>query len=256
MSQGFQERDRSDLTFFQLLMLLLSVYVLVTLFVQAAFPLSDQATLLIEKIDFLICGIFIYDFFARLYRAESRLSFLKWGWIDLVSSIPMFEFLRWGRLVRIIRILRILRAFRSAKILVNHLFRNRAKGTFATVALISVVMVLFSSIAILNLENEPESNIRTSSDALWWAFVTITTVGYGDKFPVTPEGRAIAVILMTAGVGLFGTFTAYVASHFLDAEREKEQSEIQELIEEVRSLRARLEPLLDDKAARGLTNSR
>lgn len=250
MSQQFRQPDRSDLTFYQLLILFLSIYVLLALFVQAAFPLSDQATLLIEKIDFIICGIFIYDFFVRLYKAESRLSFLKWGWIDLVSSIPMFEFLRWGRLVRIIRILRILRAFRSTKVLVHHLFRNRAKGTFATVALISVVMVLFSSIAILNLENAAESNIKTPSDAIWWAFTTITTVGYGDRFPVTHEGRVIAVVLMTAGVGLFGTFTAYVASYFLDAEREKEESEIQQLLEEVRSLRTQLEPLLERESVK------
>jgi voltage-gated potassium channel len=240
-----QSSERFDLTFFQFLILVLSIYVLVVLFVQAAFPLSAETILLIERIDFVICMIFIYDFFVRLYKAKSKLSFLKWGWIDLVSSMPMFEFLRWGRLVRIIRILRILRAFRSTKVLLNYLFRNRAKGTFATVALISVVLVLFSSIAILNLENEPESNIKAPSDALWWAFVTITTVGYGDKFPVTHEGRAIAVILMTAGVGLFGTFTAYVASYFLDAEREKEQSEMQELIAEVRALRAQLAPLVE-----------
>ena len=62
-------------------------------------------------------------------------------------------------------------------------------------------MVIFSSIAILNLENEPESNIKTASDALWWSFVTITTVGYGDKFPITYEGRIVAAFLMTAGVG-------------------------------------------------------
>jgi voltage-gated potassium channel len=248
MHQRSEERDRSALTFFQVLILVLSIYVLVTLFIQAALPLSSETILLIERIDFVICLIFISDFFIRLYRAESKLLFLKWGWIDLVSSIPMFDVLRWGRLVRIIRILRILRAFRSTKVLLNFLFRNRAKGTFATVALISVVMVLFSSIAILNLENAAESNIKTPSDAVWWAFATITTVGYGDRFPVTHEGRIIAVILMTAGVGLFGTFTAYVASHFVDADREKNHSEIQELVEEVRLLRARLDLIVEPES--------
>jgi voltage-gated potassium channel len=241
MRQESTINERSTLTFFQFLILVLSIYVLAALFIQAAFQLSPETTLLIERIDFVICLVFISDFFVRLYKAESKLSFLKWGWIDFVSSIPMFDVLRWGRLARVIRILRILRAFRSTKILLSYLFRNRAKGTFATVALISLVIVLFSSIAILNLENAPESNIKTSSDAVWWAFVTITTVGYGDKFPVTHEGRIIAATLMTAGVGLFGTFTAYVASYFLDAEREKEQSEIQALINEVKLLRAQIE---------------
>lgn len=241
--------QRSKLTFLQLLILILSIYVLVALFVQTIFPLSPETNLLIDRFDFAVCIVFIYDFFVRLYKAESKASFLKWGWIDLVSSIPMFEALRWGRLIRVIRILRILRAFRSTKILLSYIFQNRAQGTFATVALISIILVLFSSIAILNLENAPESNIKTPADALWWAFVTITTVGYGDKFPVTHEGRFIAALLITAGVGLFGTFTAYIASHFLESERAKEESEIQQLIAEVRLLRERVEALEPSRAA-------
>jgi voltage-gated potassium channel len=228
---------------FQFFILILSVYVLCALFVQTVFVLPVQVDLLIERIDFAICLIFIADFFARLYKAPAKMAFLKWGWIDLVSSIPMFDFLRWGRLVRIVRILRILRAFRSTKVLLNYFFNNRAKGTFATVTMISLVMVIFSSIAILNLENTPESNIKTPSDALWWSFATITTVGYGDRFPVTHEGRLIAALLMTTGVGLFGTFTAYVASLFMEAEYRREESDIQTLIQEVRLLKAHVEEL-------------
>ena len=241
--------QRSKLTFLQILILILSIYVLLALFAQTVLPLSPETNLLIDRIDFAICLVFIYDFFVRLYKAESKRSFLKWGWIDLISSIPMFEALRWGRLVRLIRILRILRAFRSTKILLSYIFQHRAQGTFATVALISIVLVVFSAIAILNLENVPESNIKTSADALWWAFVTITTVGYGDKFPVTHEGRFIAAVLMTAGVGLFGTFTAYIASYFLEAERQKDESDIQQLIAEVRMLREKVESLEPSRAS-------
>jgi voltage-gated potassium channel len=235
--------DIPKLSLFQCFILILSIYVLAALFIQTVVPLSPDNNVLIDRIDFIICLIFIYDFFLRLYRAQSKLSFLRWGWVDLVSSIPMFDVLRWGRLVRVIRILRILRAFRSTKFLLSYLFRNRARGTFATVAFISIVLVIFSSIAILNLEDAPESNIKTPSDALWWSFVTITTVGYGDRFPVTHEGRLIAAVLMTAGVGLFGTFTGYVASFFMEAEQKKEESEIHELIEEVRHLREKVEGL-------------
>ncbi|WP_338327313.1 potassium channel family protein [Porphyromonas gingivalis] len=65
------------------------------------------------------------------------------------------------------------------------------------------------------------SNITTAEDAIWWSYVTITTVGYGDKYPVTTEGRIIAMFLMTAGVGLFGTFTAYIASLFVSDNKKK-----------------------------------
>ncbi len=97
----------------------------------------------------------------------------------------------------------------------NHIFANKTQGTFASVSIITVLLVIFSSIAILHVEVDPKSNIKTAEDALWWAYVTITTVGYGDRFPVTMEGRAIATILMTAGVGLFGIFSGLLASWFV-----------------------------------------
>lgn len=140
---------------------------------------------------------------------------MQWGWIDLISIIPVIDYFRAARLLRIIRLLRILRAFRSTKKIVSHIFKNKAEGTFTTVSIIAVMLLIFSSIAILQVENKPESNIKTAEDAIWWAYVTITTVGYGDKFPVTTEGRIIAAILMTGGVGLFGTFTAFASSWFL-----------------------------------------
>ena len=86
-------------------------------------------------------------------------------------------------------------------------------------------MVIFSSVAILQVEDDPNSNIKTAEDALWWAYVTITTVGYGDKYPVTTEGRIIAAFLMTMGVGLFGTFTGYVASWFVEEREDSHNKE-------------------------------
>jgi voltage-gated potassium channel len=138
----------------------------------------------------------------------------------------MINFLRFGRLLRFIRLIRIIKAFRTTKQFVTYIFANKAQGTFASVAILAVLLIIFSSIAILQVENAPNSNIQTAEDAIWWAYVTITTVGYGDKFPVTTEGRIIASFLMTAGVGLFGTFTAYIASLFVsDNKTEKEKNE-------------------------------
>ena len=87
----------------------------------------------------------------------------------------------------------------------------------------------FSSISILCVEKSPSSNIKTASDALWWSMETITTVGYGDKYPVTDLGRIIGTILMISGVGLFGTYTAYIASLFVKYnDNEKSNKEMDE----------------------------
>ena len=235
---------------FQLVILALSAYVLLALLVEVTVPLKPETRELLGHIDDAICVIFMADFVVRLVKARDRRRFLRWGWIDALSSIPTIDALRWGRLIRIIRIFRLLRAFRSTRLLINYFFRNRAQGTFATVALISITLTIFSAIAILNLENVPESNIKTAADALWWSFVTITTVGYGDKFPVTPEGRAIAVLLMTAGVGLFGTFTGLVASYFVEPEQKREIAEDAAVMAELRSIREELAQLKANQQAR------
>ena len=204
-----------------LTVLILSIYVLGALIVDSVYVLPKETSLLLNYIDNAICAFFFIEFCIRFRKAENKLKFMRWGWIDLISCIPMIDALRAGRLLRLIRLFRIIRAFRTTKKVVDHIFANKAQGAFTSVSIIAILLVIFSAIGILQVENDSNSNIKTAEDAIWWAYVTITTVGYGDKFPVTTEGRIIAAILMTAGVGLFGTFTAYVASWFV-ADKQKE----------------------------------
>ena len=184
------------LGFLDISILILSVYVLISLLIDAFIVLPVEVSKLLTIIDDSVCAIFLYDFIKRFCNAECKLSFLKWGWIDFISSPPTLTMFRYGRLLRLFRLLRVLRAFRSVKYLMSHLFKSRIQGTFKSVALIAVLMIIFGSISILQFEKSPESNIKSAEDAFWWAFVTITTVGYGDKFPVTSEGRIIAGLLM------------------------------------------------------------
>jgi voltage-gated potassium channel len=209
------KNSENNLNPLNLIVLVLSVYVLLALIVDTIFTVPPEIGSILNLVDNGICIFFLIEFSIRFYRAESKLKFMKWGWIDLISSIPNVDFLRAGRTLRLIRLLRILRAFRSTKHLVSHVFQNKAQGAFTTVCILAVILIIFSSISVLQFENAPSSNIKTAEDALWWSYVTITTVGYGDKFPVTTGGRVIGVLLMTAGVGLFGTFTAYISSWFL-----------------------------------------
>lgn len=210
-----KESQEEKLSFLNLLIIILSFYVLGSLVVDTFFKLPTEVAKVLYYVDNFICGIFLLDFVIRFRKAENKLQFMKWGWIDIIASIPTLDFMRAGRLLRLIRLIRIIRAFRSTKHIAQHIFKNKVQGTLTSVSLIAVLMLLFSSIAILQFETDPNSNIKTAEDAVWWAYVTITTVGYGDKYPVTTEGRIIAAVLMTVGVGLFGTFTAFVSSWFV-----------------------------------------
>lgn len=215
MTTSTIEEKEKKLGLLNLIVLILSVYVLVALIIDSVYILPKETSLLLNYIDNGICTFFFIEFCIRFRKAENKLKFMRWGWIDLISCVPMIDAVRFGRLLRLIRLLRIVRAFRTTKNIVDHVFANKAQGAFTSVSIIAILLVIFSAIGILQVEKDPNSNIKTAEDAIWWAYVTITTVGYGDKFPVTTEGRVIAAILMTAGVGLFGTFTAYIASWFV-----------------------------------------
>ena len=210
------DNAKKEISFFNILILVLSLYVLLSLLISTVFQLSGELTILLNYIDNVICIVFLIDFSIRFKNSENKLEFMKWGWIDLVASIPSVDFLRAGRLLRLIRLLRVFRALKSTKLIYEHINRNKKQSALTSVALISFLMVVFSSIAILQFEKGINSNIKTAEDAIWWSYVTITTVGYGDKFPITTEGRIIGAILMTTGVGIFGTFTALVSSWFID----------------------------------------
>lgn len=222
--QNEEPVPENSLTLMNLIVLVLSVYVLLALGIDTFFVLPPEVSKLLDLIDNGICVFFLFEFCTRFYRADSKLRFMRWGWIDLVSSIPAFGFLRVGRALRLIRLLRILRAFRSMRHVVAFVYKNKAQGVFSTVALLALIILIFSSIAILQVEKDPASNIKTAEDAVWWSYVTITTVGYGDRYPVTTEGRLIACILMTTGVGLFGTFAGFVSSWLLAEKRQQRDS--------------------------------
>ena len=194
----------------------------------------------------------------RLQQAEDKLRFMRWGWIDLLASVPAGG-LQAAKLFRAFQILRVLRAIKSLRLIWRILFRNRAEGIVASAATATMLLVAFGALTMLLVEApNPESSINTPEEALWWAFVTVTTVGYGDFYPVTTLGRIVAVLLMVSGVGLFGSFAAYIGSLFV-ADRNEEDNrdqladretlqrllvQVECLTEEVRSLKLQL---VDDR---------
>lgn len=224
---------------FQIVVLILSIVVLGAIGADTVFKLPKEISNVLQTLDMLVCIVLLTDFGIRFYKAESKLTFLflKWGWIDLIASIPNCPILRVGRLVRILRVIRLLRAIRATHKITSLLLKNQLQTGVASVILTAFLLVMFCSIGILICEQQnPDANIKTAGDAIWWSVTTITTVGYGDKYPITTEGRIVAMILMITGIGLFGILSGLAAAFFVGSKQ-------QGIVHEENKILARLEKL-------------
>lgn len=232
--------DATDINVpYRLAMLVLSIYAILSLGALAAFDLSPEIARVIQYSDWVICGFFFIDFVRNFVNAPSRTRyFFTWGWLDLVSCIPVVDALRSARFARIFRILRIMRGIRAIRIITQSVPLHRTQSTATLALLASFLLVFVGSAAALIFEQGQNDNLNSAGQALWWAFVTMTTVGYGDTYPVTTEGRVVAVILMTAGVGLFGTLSGLLASWLV-----REQDMVSENHEQIVALRAEVREL-------------
>ncbi|MCC5023314.1 MAG: ion transporter [Candidatus Synoicihabitans palmerolidicus] len=176
---------------FQFGILVLSLALLLGLAAEILLDLDPEIVRLIFIIDTAVCVLLLIDFGVRFKEAESKLQFMKWGWIDLIASIPAIDLFRLGR------ILRILIALRSLRRLIHILWRSKTSAGLTGAWVITFLVFSFGSTGVLMAEmHHPEADIRTAADALWWS---ITTIGYGDLRLVTTEGRIIASFLMIPG---------------------------------------------------------
>jgi voltage-gated potassium channel len=192
--------------------------------------------------------VFLGDYLLRLVLAEHRWRFVRQNWVDGVAV-----------LLPLLRPLRIVSLVRVARVLDRRLTRSLHGRVAAYVTLTSSLVVFMASLAVYDAERgAPDASITHYGDAVWWALTTISTVGYGDEYPVTGQGRLVAVLLMIGGIALLGVVTAAVASWFVgrvaeaaqaqdDADDEAMRAEIRALADEVRLLRAELTARPDDR---------
>ncbi len=198
---------------YELFIFLLSILSMGNLVIFLLVPGSAAQQVAIA-IEFITIPVFLLDFAYRLHTAPGRLGYLvgDHGWADLVAVIPL---LRVFRIFRVVKVARIARASGGRRI-VRDLVIGRASATFFLTMFLVVLVVEFAGIAIFFTEKGAAgANITSASDAIWWGLVTITTVGYGDLYPVTNEGRVVGAILLFAGIALFSVLTAFIANAFL-----------------------------------------
>ncbi len=206
-----------------------------------AWSVLDRPTgawlVLAETIMYVTWAFFAFDFFLRLYRAERRVQwFLRHLHEFVVVALPMF------RPLKLLRLLTVVTVFQRS-------IGGALRGRVVLYAVGGTALLVFvAALAVLEAERgHPDASIQTFHDAVWWAGVTVTTVGYGDFYPVTATGRLVALSLMVAGIALVGVVTATFASWMLqrvtedDEERQAAtQAQVRRLTTQIEALRAEL----------------
>ena len=204
---------------YTIFMLVLTVFSLIIM-VLLLLPLGEATLDALRVYDNFICFIFVADFAVHLARSHPKREYFitQRGWLDLLGSIPSLgvfpatALFRLARLSRLVRVSRILRGS-NRRALVRDVLANRGDYAVFITVLSAFLVLAVSTLLVIQFESRSgDANITSGGDALWWAFVTITTVGYGDQFPVTALGRIVGVFVMFAGVGIIGSLASILAS--------------------------------------------
>ena len=212
-----------NITTYDLAIGILAIFSLILLIPLYFGKLSSADAASLNTLENALCVVFLFDFFRSLRLAPNKWGyFLKeGGWLDLLGSIPIsaFAIFRVARLFRIGRLLRKMTGGQFRHII----FRRLAESTLLFTLVFALILVFIISWLVLIAEqNAPGANIKTYHQAVWWAFVTITTVGYGDYYPVTGWGQSLAIILMFFGLGIIGVLSSFLASTFISLQRRRE----------------------------------
>ena len=176
--------------------------------------LSNEAQSLIELIQWICWFAFALDLVIGLLTSRSKKEYLLKHPLELISVLLPF-----------LRPLRLMRVISFGGLALQKVAMGKQFAITIKVALTAIFVSYIAAVQITISERDVEgSNIKTFSDGLWWAVTTVTTVGYGDRFPTTTEGRILAVMLMLVGISLVGVITASVASWFVRLSQEESKN--------------------------------
>lgn len=180
--------------------------------------------------------IFAVEMAAVLTFAPRKKAALRAHWLDAaiaVVTVPLYgALLSWGRLARLVRLMRLVRATVIVARALQAERRLTSHTLFRFVALATIFLTVIAGAVQTTVD---EGDFRTLWDGIWWAVVTVTTVGYGDLYPETVAGRIVGMVLMFVGIGFLAVLTAAISSQFVKADRQDEASEILEVLRQLQA---------------------
>jgi voltage-gated potassium channel len=208
--ERFEESTEWPLLFLALAMIPLLV-------VPLSFEVDSETSAALDGASYIIWAVFAVELSIRTFLAEKRISYLVRNWFDvLIVVVPFLRPLRVARTARAARVLRLgrlapflARIWASAHSLMQH------RG-LQWILLVGLGVVFACAGLVMAFESGSGGEIDDYGTALWWAMATVTTVGYGDTVPTTPEGRGVAVLLMLVGIAFFSWVTANIAAFLVE----------------------------------------
>jgi voltage-gated potassium channel len=220
-------------------LLVLATAMIPLLLIPYVVNLSDGTQLAFLVADWFIWAAFAADFGVKLAVAPRRLEYVRRH--PLEAAMVFLPFLRPLRLARFLRLARVATALGVNVQIIRNLASQKGPRLIAAAVLLCLV---FGAAAVFLAERRAdESNITSFGDSLWWAATTMTTVGYGDRYPTTPEGRGVAVVLMFFGIATLSALTAVVAATLVQEQQQIVDPRLDQLLDEVRSLRSEVAEL-------------
>lgn len=261
---------------FELPMLLATILLLAVIIIKESFTVSPFFSNILEYVDFGIWTLFVIELGTMTYISSSRLKYLRNHWYDaVIVFLPFFRLFRLlhleyfkyleGALLYIFNIFAQLFGSDAQLVRVFPLLArgiNNVKKLFKRhqldyiIYIILAIVVFLGSLASVFESRAPGSNINSIFDGIWWGLVSISTVGYGDYFPITVQGRIIGVVLITIGVVLFSLLTAHIASGIMGETEQADQKELRKRLNEIEDSIEDIREVLEEQNNSRTSNSK
>jgi voltage-gated potassium channel len=196
----------------RIILSLLIIASVVDVFIDMIYPLTDVQRLVLRTFDLAVCVILALDFVARLRSSTNKRKFILKHLYEFPAMIPLFltgagdstSFLYYLRLIALFRVIRL-----------YNIMAYVEGSDLIILATMSSICIIFGGFAIFIFESgAPDSNIETLGESMWWSVETITTVAYGEYYPVTLEGKIVASVMMFAAIAFLWTFVGALGSRF------------------------------------------